>query len=50
MHPDKTRFHDYSHALEYDRKAAKSDIRMQLVPRLVEGLDLAGRSCVAFSV
>ena len=39
MHPDKTRSHDYSRALEYDRKAEKSDIRAQLVPRLVESLE-----------
>lgn len=42
MQSDKTRFQDYSHALEYDRRAAKSDIRAQLVPRLVEALELKG--------
>lgn len=42
MESDKARFHDYSHALEYDRRAAKSDIRAQFVPRLVEALELKG--------
>ena len=42
MHPDKTRFHDYSHAVEYDRKAAKSGIRTELVPRLIEALEIRG--------
>lgn len=43
MQPSKGRFHDYSHAVEYDRKAARSDIRAQLVPRLIEALDLQGQ-------
>ena len=46
MENDKTRFKDYSHALEYDRKAAKSDIRAQLVPKLVEALDFRGNDYV----
>jgi ubiquinone/menaquinone biosynthesis C-methylase UbiE len=37
------RFHDYSHALEYDQKAAKSDIRAQLVPKVVQALEIQGR-------
>jgi len=46
MSSDKTRFHDYSHALEYDRKAARSEIRAQLVPRLVEALECKGNEYV----
>lgn len=46
MAPDKKRFHDHAHALEYDRKAAKSDIRAQLVPRLVESLEFQGNERV----
>lgn len=46
MHPDKTRFHDYSRALEYDRKVAKSELRAQLVPKLVEALDFHGQDYV----
>ncbi|MBI4488463.1 MAG: methyltransferase domain-containing protein [Deltaproteobacteria bacterium] len=42
MQSDKNRFHDHSHAREYDRRAAKSDIREQLAPRLVEALDCKG--------
>src|SRR5713226_816034 len=41
-----TRFHDYAHALEYDRKAARSDIRAELALRLVEALALAGKETV----
>jgi ubiquinone/menaquinone biosynthesis C-methylase UbiE len=46
MENDKMRFKDYSRALEYDRKAAKSDIRAQLVPKLVEALDFRGNDYV----
>lgn len=46
MSSDKNRFSDYSHAVEYDRKAAKSDIRAQLVPRLVEALEFQGHEFV----
>ncbi len=46
METPKNRFHDYSHALEYDRKAAQSDIRGRLVAKLVEALDLAGHERV----
>ena len=42
MEQKRSHFHDYSHAVEYDRKAAKSDIRAQLVPRLIEALDFRG--------
>lgn len=41
-----TRFHDYTHALEYDLKAAKSDIRAQLAVWLVEALALSGKETV----
>ena len=46
MEQKKSHFHDYSHALEYDRKVAKSDIRAQLVPKLVEALGFQGRDYV----
>ena len=46
MENDKMRFKDYSRALEYDRKAAISDIRAQLVPKLVEALDFRGNDYV----
>ena len=42
MQSDKARFHDHSHAREYDRKAAESDIRAQLAPRLVEAVECKG--------
>ena len=41
-----TRFHDYTHAVEYDRKAAKSDIRAELAVKLVEALELEGGELV----
>jgi len=44
--PHKNRFHDHSQAREYDRKAAQSEIRGQLVAKLVEALDLAGHERV----
>ncbi|MGH7831481.1 MAG: class I SAM-dependent methyltransferase [Candidatus Binatia bacterium] len=40
MDSDDKRFHDYSHALEYDQRAARSDVRAQLAPRVVEALEL----------
>lgn len=46
MEQKKSHFHDYSHALEYDRKVAQSDIRGRLVAKLVEALDLAGHERV----
>lgn len=38
----KTPFHDYQHALEFDQRAAKSDIRVQLGIKLIEALQLNG--------
>lgn len=46
MSSDKIPFHDYSHALDYDRRAAQSDIRAQLAPRLIEALGLKGDESV----
>ncbi|MFQ5903921.1 MAG: class I SAM-dependent methyltransferase, partial [Candidatus Binatia bacterium] len=46
MHSDKTRFQDYSHALEFDQRAARSDVRVQLCARLIEALGLMGQECV----
>lgn len=46
MSSDKIPFHDYSHALDYDRRAAQSDIRAQLTPRLIEALGLKGDESV----
>lgn len=42
MEQKKSRFHDYSHALEYDQRAGKSDIRAQLEPKLIEALECKG--------
>jgi ubiquinone/menaquinone biosynthesis C-methylase UbiE len=42
MENPKSRFHDPAQAQEYDRKAAQSEIRGQLVARLVEALELSG--------
>lgn len=38
----KTPFHDYQHALEFDQRAAGSDIRVQLGVKLIEALELKG--------
>jgi ubiquinone/menaquinone biosynthesis C-methylase UbiE len=46
MEQKRSHFHDYSHAQEYDRKAAKSDIRQQLVPGVVEALECKGHEYV----
>ena len=43
---DKNRFHDYGHALEYDQRAARSDIRTQLTQKMVEALELRGDELV----
>lgn len=45
-HHHKSRFHDHAQAKEYDRKAARSEIRGQLVAKLVEALELTGRERV----
>jgi len=45
-HHHKSRFHDRAHAQEYDRKAAQSEIRGQLVAKLVAALELTGRERV----
>ena len=46
MEHKRSHFHDYSHAVEYDRRAERSEIRAQLVPKLVEALELTGRERV----
>jgi ubiquinone/menaquinone biosynthesis C-methylase UbiE len=46
MEKHKSRFHDHAHAQEYDRKAAQSEYRGQLVAKLVEALELSGRERV----
>jgi len=46
MENHKSRFHDRAHAEEYDRRAAQSEIRGQLVAKLVEALELTGRERV----
>ena len=38
----KTPFHDYQHALDFDARAARSDVRAQLGAWLVEALELKG--------
>jgi SAM-dependent methyltransferase len=45
-HHHKSRFHDHAQAREYDRKAAQSEYRGQLVAKLVEALELTGRELV----
>ena len=42
MEQKRSHFHDYSHAVEYDRRAERSEIRAQLMPKLVEALELTG--------
>ncbi len=39
-------FHDHAHAVEFDRRAALSDIRGQLADRLIEALALRGDETV----
>jgi ubiquinone/menaquinone biosynthesis C-methylase UbiE len=46
MEEKRSHFHDYTHAVEYDRRAGRSEIRAQLAPRLVEALELKGREWV----
>jgi len=46
MESPKSRFHDHAHAQEYDRRAAQSEIRGQLVAKLVEALELSGHERV----
>lgn len=40
------RFHDQDHARDYDQRAARSDIRAQLTPKLLEALRLRGNERV----
>ncbi len=42
----KSRFHDHGQAREYDRRAAQSELRGQLVAKLLAALELSGRECV----
>jgi ubiquinone/menaquinone biosynthesis C-methylase UbiE len=42
MASEKIPFHNHDHAVEFDRRAAKSDIRTRLTPKLVEALELRG--------
>jgi len=44
-HP-KTNFHDQAHAREYDQRAAQSDLRSRLAPKLLQALDLEGNETV----
>lgn len=43
---NKGHFHDHSQALEFDQRAAQSDIRARLVPKLIEALELKGGESV----
>ena len=45
-HEDPRPFHDYSHALEYDRKASQSDFRVQLAQKLRDRFELSGSESV----
>lgn len=42
MTSEKIPFHDYAHAVEFDRRAATSDVRARLTPKLIEALELRG--------
>ncbi|MFQ5849862.1 MAG: class I SAM-dependent methyltransferase [Candidatus Binatia bacterium] len=42
----RTSFHDYQHALEFDQRAGKSDIRASLGLRLIEAMELKGQEWV----
>ena len=42
----KSRFHDHEHATEFDRRAAKSEIRADLEKRLADALALEGDEMV----
>lgn len=46
MPSDKNRFHDHTHARDYDQKAARSDIRAQLTPALLEALECQGNEWI----
>lgn len=46
MASEKIPFHDYGHAVDFDRRAAESDIRTELTPKLVEALELRGEERV----
>lgn len=39
-------FHDHAHAVEFDRRAALSDIRVRLAERLIEAMELRGDETV----
>ena len=39
-------FHDHAHAVEFDKRAAMSDIRGELAERLIEAMDLRGDETV----
>ena len=39
-------FHDHAHAVEFDKRAAMSDIRGQLADRLIEAMELRGDETV----
>ncbi len=42
----KSRFHDHEHAVEFDQRAARSEIRVQLGEKLVEALSLRGNESI----
>jgi SAM-dependent methyltransferase len=42
MDSQKSHFHDYSHAKEYDQRAGKSGIRVELTAKLMDSLELKG--------
>ncbi len=44
--PRKSSFHDHEHALEFDQRAGRSDIRAKLGLHLIEGLQLEGHEWV----
>ena len=39
-------FHDHAHAVEFDKRAAMSDIRGELADRLIEAMELRGDETV----
>lgn len=46
MSAEKSHFHNHSHAREYDRRAAQSEIRARLAPKLIEALGCRGHERV----
>jgi len=46
MEEKRSHFHDRKHAVEFDERAGKSEVRAELTPRLIEALELKGKEQV----